>query len=456
MTTISSLNWGLLEIVYFIIVFLSGFLVTLLIIPQIIKIMKKKGYVGYDIHKNARPEVAESGGVCILIGISVASGLLIFFFPTFINVILIFLLTALLAGMIGLIDDRKKLRSRYKILLTIFTGSIIFLANFFNFINISSPFFPFIGQLRVAIIYPLLIPLIVAVFANSVNMMEGYNGEGSGTCLIAICFIFICGLLWNSAETILLALPVIAVLIPFFLYNKYPAKIFPGDVGTLSLGAMIACIALIGSIEVAVFCALLVHIFNSFYVISSVRGFFESSDIQKGRDDIILLPDDKIKASDNKKAVLTLPRLILVEGPLTEKELVNNFYIISIICGLFSLTSVIFMLWTIRKIDIIVVVIFILIFLVPFSILMYKYPKIRGIIILMILLLVLTSIFLIFVDFFIMSLIFDINLIVISIPINIFLSSLLYIPIILLWYYLSIKYFWMKNNKLKLNELSQI
>ncbi|MHA1254184.1 MAG: hypothetical protein ACTSPS_01160 [Promethearchaeota archaeon] len=454
MTTITSLNWGLLEIIYFIIVFISGFLVTLFILPILIRFMKKKGYVGYDIHKNAKPEIAESGGISILIGISVASGLLIVFFPIFINVIIIFLLTALLAGVIGFIDDRKKLRSRYKILLTIFTGSIIFLANFFNFINISSPFFPFIGQLRVAIIYPLLIPLIVAVFANSVNMMEGYNGEGSGTCLIAICFIFICGLLWNSAEAILLALALIAVLIPFFLYNRYPAKIFPGDVGTLSLGAMIACIALIGSIEVAVFCALLVHIFNSFYVISSVRGFIESSDIQQGRDDIILLPDDKIKASDNKRAVLTLPRLILVEEPLTEKELVNHFYIISIICGIFSLTSVIFMLWTIKKIDIIVVVIFVLIFLVPFSILMYKYPKIRGIITLMIILLILTSIFLVFVDFFIMTLKFpNINLIVISIPINIFLSSLLYIPIILVWYYLSIKYFWMKINKLKLNEL---
>jgi len=33
--------------------------------------MKKKGYIGYDIHKNARPEVAESGGLGILIGISI-------------------------------------------------------------------------------------------------------------------------------------------------------------------------------------------------------------------------------------------------------------------------------------------------------------------------------------------------------------------------------------------------
>ena len=92
MTTFSSLNWGLLEIVYFTIVFISGFLVTLFIIPIFIKFMKKKGFVGYDIHKNAKPEIAESGGISILIGISVASGLLIFFFPAFIY-FLDFLLT---------------------------------------------------------------------------------------------------------------------------------------------------------------------------------------------------------------------------------------------------------------------------------------------------------------------------------------------------------------------------
>ena len=453
MTTISSLNWGILEVFYLIIVFIVGFLVTLCVLPFLIKFLKRKGYVGYDIHKNSKPEIAESGGICMLIGLSVASGFLMFFFPSFINEILIFILTVILAGIIGFIDDRIKLKSRYKIVLTIFIGSIIFLANFFRFITISSPIIPFLGQTRLTIIYPILVLLIVAVFANTVNMLEGYNGEGSGTCLIAVCFIFICGLLWNSAETILLILPVMAVLIPFFIYNKYPAKIFPGDVGTLSMGAMIACVALIGSIEVAVFCALLIHIFNSFYVISSVKGFLESSDIKEGRDDIILLQDDKIKASYQKNAVLTLPRLILAKGPLSEKELVKNFFVISIICGLFSIISVFFLLWTIGRLEIIFVIICILILLVPFTILLYKFPRIKGIIALMILLLVISAIFLIVVDVFIMTLLLpDLNLLVISIPVNILFSSILYFPILLLWYYISVKWFWLKINKMKLNE----
>jgi len=339
MTYIRHLDWGILEVLYLIIIFAVGFFVTLLIIPYVIKYMKKKGKVGYDIHKNDRPEIAESGGISIVIGILVASTLAMILFPVFFNVIFIFSLTIILAAIIGLVDDIKKLRSRYKILLTLFTGSFIFFANYYNFIKISSPTLPFLGTTRLTLLYPLMVPIIVAVFANTVNMMEGYNGEGSGTCLIAVCFLFVCSLILNSAEGLLFTLIAIAVLIPFYLYNKYPAKIFPGDIGTLSIGVMIACIALFGSLEVALFCALLMHIFNSFYILSSVKGFFESSKIQGFKNDIILLEDDRIKASHQKGAALTLPRLILAKGPLTEKELVNNFYAISIICGIFSIIS---------------------------------------------------------------------------------------------------------------------
>ncbi len=445
------LNWGILEILYLIIIFIIGFFVTLLILPHLIRFMKKRGHVGNDIHKNSKPEIAESGGISILIGLSIASIFLMLFFPIFMNEILIFMLTVILAGVIGFIDDIVKLRSRYKIGLTIFTGSIIFIANYFGFINIASPTIPFLGQTRLRIIYPLIIPLIVAVFANTVNMLEGYNGEGSGTCLIAVCFIFIGAILLNSTLAILLSLIGIAVLIPFFIYNKYPAKVFPGDVGTLSLGAMIACIALIGSIEIIVFCALLIHVLNSFCILSSVKGFLESSDIQRRREDIILLHDNKIKASDQRNAVLTLPRLILANGPLSEKELVKNILVISIVCGLFSLSSAFFILWTLEKLETIFIIMVILTLAVLFSVLIYKFPRIRGIVALMVLLLIVSALFLIFVDIFIMTLVFpDINLLIIKVPVNIFFSTILYIPILLLWYYLTLKYFWMKIRKMKL------
>jgi len=76
MNLLTDLNWSFMEIFFLIIIFIVGFLVTYLVLPYLIKFMKRKGYVGIDIHKNARPEVAESGGISMIIGFSVS---LIFF-----------------------------------------------------------------------------------------------------------------------------------------------------------------------------------------------------------------------------------------------------------------------------------------------------------------------------------------------------------------------------------------
>ena len=454
MRYLTDLNWSFMEIFFLSIIFIVGFLMTYLILPYLIKIMKRKGFVGVDIHKNAKPEVAESGGLSIIIGFSVSSILLIIFFPAFLKETITFLLTVLLAGCIGFIDDRKKLRSRYKIVLSLFSGSIIFFANIFGFINITSPSIPFLDRTRLTIIYPFLVPLIIAVFTNTVNMLEGYNGEGSGTWLIAICFLFICSLLWNSAEGVIYTIPAIAVIIPFFIYNKYPAKIFPGDTGTLSIGAIFACIMLFGSLEVATFCALLIHIFNSFYYLYSVRGFFESSDIHEGKDDIILLEDDRIKASDQKDAVLTLPRLILAKGPLTEPEIVKNFYAISVICGFFSILAILLMQVTLGNFNIYILIITLIVLLAPTILILYKFPRIRGIILLMMILLISILLFLIFIENVIMPLPFEnLDLGIIEIPINLLITFILMIPILLLWYLATIKYFWIEIRKMNKNEI---
>ncbi|MFX0144750.1 MAG: hypothetical protein ACFE9C_11800, partial [Candidatus Hodarchaeota archaeon] len=202
------------------------------------------------------------------------------------------------------------------------------------------------------------------------------------------------------------------------------------------------------------FCALLIHIFNSFYYIYSVRGFFESSDIREKKDDIILLEDDRIKASDQKKSVLTLPRLILAKGPLTEPKLVNNFYAISVICGFFSILSIIFIQYTLDLINIYILLILLLVFLIPTILILYKFPRIRGIVFLMIILLILILLFLFFIDSVIMALpLGEIDLKIIRIPIDILLSLILIIPILLFWYMITIKYFWMEINKMKKFEI---
>jgi len=446
---LTELNWDFSDIILLIFIFIIGISISFFIIPPLIKLMIKKNYVGYDIHKNSRPQVAESGGLSILIGYSITSILLILAFPKFSNEIFVLLVSVILSGIIGFVDDRIRLKSRYKVLLILFTGMVIYIANFFGFINIESPTIPFLGQLRLHIIYPILAPLIVAVFGNTVNMLEGYNGEGSGTCLIALISLFICGLISNSAEAILFTTTGIAVIIPFFHYNKYPAKIFPGDVGTLSMGTIIAGVALFGSLEAAVFCALLIHIFNSFYVLYSVKGFFESSKIQEDKNDIILLEDDRIKASNNEKAALTLPRLILARGPLKEPDLVKNFFAISIICGFFAIFTTLMMLVTVNKINFILFIYLVPCLIIITSILLIFFPRIRGIILIMIIVMIGGYLLLFFIELVIMPIDFT-NLVLfgVLIPSNIIFSLLIVIPCLGLWYYITIRYFQKESKKM--------
>ena len=449
MTQLSTLNLGFLEFIYLILIFLAGILITYFTLPYIIKAMKSKGYTGIDVHKNLKPKVPESGGLGMLIGISITALLSCIFFSTFLIEIIIFTLTVIFSGLIGYIDDRIRLRSRYKVILTIFTGIIIFLSSYFGLITIESPTIPFLGKLRLTIIYPFLAPFIVAIFANTVNMLEGYNGEGSGTSLIALFFLIICSIILDSAEGLLFSIISISVIIPFFIFNKFPSKIFPGDVGTLSIGGMFAGIALFGSLEAAVFCTLLVHIFNSFYILYSVKGFFESKDIQEKKADVILLDNDFLKASDQRDAALTLPRLILAKGNLKEPELVNNFYILSLVSGLFSIITSFIVKWTIGNLDIMILLIILIISGIIMTLMIYLFKRIRGIITLITILIIAGYLLLITIEIYIMPLkLMDINIFGIIIPTNILISLLLVIPGLILWYYISIKYFWKKINKM--------
>jgi UDP-N-acetylglucosamine--dolichyl-phosphate N-acetylglucosaminephosphotransferase len=449
MNSITGLNWGILEILFIILAGGIGFITTYLIMPALIRHMRRKGHVGQDIHKNAKPKVAESGGLGMVLGWTTTLIFLLPFFPVFFNEILIIISTILLAALIGYVDDRIKLRSRYKILLTVFIGLFIFIANYFKFIKIKDPFLPILGQLRLNIIYPILIPIIVTVFSNTVNMLEGYNGEGSGTCLIAVGFLILASILRNSAQGLLLSIITAPVILAFFIFNKYPAKSFPGDVGTLTMGVMIASIALFGDLLAAAASALLLHISNSFYYISSVGGFFESEEIHKIRDDIILLKDDRISASEQPDALLTLPRLLLSKGPLKEHELVKNFYGLSLFCGCLALITSLLISLTMGALNYIIIIILSLVIFIPMGIILYYFKRIFDMAIQFSLLYIILILVFIIIDLLILPNISGaLDLIIIKIPFNILVSLLITTPGLIVWWFFTIRYFWKQIAKL--------
>jgi len=353
--TFNELGFTVWQILFLVGIIFGSFFFTQFLIKKYIIFAKKRSWVGRDIHKKTQPEVAESGGIAFLLGILPGLLLILLIFPEIRRETIAFLITLILSGLVGFMDDRITLSSLKKIALMILTGIPLFIMNLdfsqinwpswldwlkwfkVGFIHINDPVIPIIGQTRLTLIYQLAIPIIIMVLTNGVNMLEGYNGEGSGTSLIVIFFLFLYALIARSSEGLIYSLAIIGGLTAFFKFNKYPAKVFPGDVGTLSLGATIACIALLGSLEVAMFCAILVHIFNGFYVIASLRGLRERHTIKTH--DIIVTEYQMIKASRGKNDHLTLPRLILAERSLTEPLLVRAIWSLAVVGGLFGIVA---------------------------------------------------------------------------------------------------------------------
>lgn len=415
----------------FLVIFVIGilvFIITKLLYPPLIKWLNNKKYIGYDIHKANRPATAESGGVGITFGIIFGSVLIMIFFPQIWRETLVFLITVIIAAIIGWIDDRKQLRSIVKMGSMFIAGIPMFIANlwFINFIDVESPSLPFLGQLRLTIIYPLTIPFIIMIMTNTVNMLEGYNGEGSGTCTIASLFLLVIAFIMQSTEGFVFSMILLGALLAFFTVNRYPAKAFPGDVGTLTIGAALGCIGILGSIEFAMIIVMLPQVFNSFYVIASVRGFKESHDIKKK--DIYQDEDDFIIASFEQGAPLTLPRLIVGHGKLKEPQLVNHFLILSLISGCFAILSVLFIPDIQIHIAVLIILIVICIGLISMSVI--KFSAIRGLAIIMFSLLSIAMISFWIVDLYIVDRI-----------LNWLFGGLIGIIILIVWYGVTLIYF---------------
>jgi len=109
---------------------------------------------------------------------------------------------------------------------------------------------PFIGAVDLGLLYPFfVIPAVIVVASNASNMIAGFNGLESGLSLIMTFtlgyYAFISG---ATIYAYLCALFFVSVL-GFWVFNKYPARVFPGDTFTYSSGAFLGAIAIFADLE---------------------------------------------------------------------------------------------------------------------------------------------------------------------------------------------------------------
>ncbi len=362
-----------------------SFAVTFLILPRQIRYMHKINWVGHDIHKISRPAVAESGGVSVFAGIVIGLIMVMILVPGSTLVTFAVLISICAATAIGFLDDKYRLSALKKIISVVFAAipmTALYVGGLpqFGFIPQiikGDPPVPFAGFLQVSILYAAFIPGFLAVLMNVTNMLEGYNGQGSGTSIVVTLALIVGAIISGSNMALVLALPLVGALVAFFLYNRYPAKVFPGDIGTLTVGMAFGCIAIVGSMEFALIVAIIPHVFNAFHVIRSVRGFKESATIKVK--DIEVIDGDLIKASTAKESPLTIPRIVVAPKPLSEPALVKNIIALNVTPAALSVLSSALIVATINKDWLSPVLVSCLIIAAAlFIITSFFFPAIRG------------------------------------------------------------------------------
>lgn len=215
---------------------------------------KELGLTGVDVHKSTRPVTAEMGGVAVLAGVVTGAAVLYFLYPGFPMTLLAGLITILLVGVVGVVDDLVALRQRYKPFMIVAASIPIVIALFGR----TSVPFPLIGSIPFGILYPLLVvPLGITTCANLTNMLAGFNGLEAGCAVIAIGTLTLLAVVKGSSTGAILGILFLGGYLAFLTLNWYPAKIFPGDTGTLMAGAAVATIGLISGL---VFAAVVVSI----------------------------------------------------------------------------------------------------------------------------------------------------------------------------------------------------
>lgn len=232
-----------------------SFVVSFVAYPAIIPRLKRAGIVGKNMNSEKQEEIPEMGGLIIAAGFG-AGMFFAIFLRTFCNMFLSVSLVSMLAvfatisivALIGIFDDLISMRQLFKAFMPVFASlPLMAIKEGYSFIRI-----PCIGLINFGIFYPLvLIPLAITGAANAVNMLAGFNGLEVGMGVVAIGSLSIIAYLIGETTSLIILMAILGALLAALCYNWYPAKILVGDVGTLSIGAVIACAVIVGNYETA-------------------------------------------------------------------------------------------------------------------------------------------------------------------------------------------------------------
>ncbi len=330
----TDLSDGLASLVAFSLALLFALLLT----PRLIRRMRAGGMTGPDVNKASKTEVAELGGISAIFAFSVSLSLVVGFQkllgniaePPFLAAISVYFM----AAMIGLIDDISSLKRRHKAIVIAFSALPLMLVHLGPDV-IRLPLgidARFDGEWWYLIYWLIAVPIGVTGISNAMNMSAGYNGLESGQISIVSFSLLAVATVQGSPEYALMIFAALAgCSLGLYHFNRFPARVFIGDIGTLGLGAAIGAGAILGHIEFYG----IIAIAPAFY--EAIATFYYGLRGENGRrrdacHNPVILPDGRLQPMPGAGRY-TLANFILSKRPMTERNLVR------VLLGLYALSG---------------------------------------------------------------------------------------------------------------------
>lgn len=264
-----------------------SFLVTVLMLPRLIKYLhylkfgqaiREEGPQSH-MHKKGTPTM---GGISFIVATVLALIIAMFIDSSNIKYYILFIYTTISFSIIGYIDDmlivvKKKndgLAPRKKLMLQILFSIIFYVLVKFIYEDINYIYIPGLEyQLNMSYLYMIFVVFWQTGFSNAVNLTDGLDGLATSVTIITTSTFALLAYKENNFPIFVFCLVLVGALIGFLLFNKNPAKIFMGDTGSLALGGILAAISIILHKEIAFIFIGLVYILETLSVIIQVAYF---------------------------------------------------------------------------------------------------------------------------------------------------------------------------------------
>ncbi|GAA3718409.1 phospho-N-acetylmuramoyl-pentapeptide-transferase [Salinicoccus jeotgali] len=238
---------------------ISAFILTAVLVPVTIPLLKRMKF-GQSIRKEG-PESHQvktgtptMGGLTYLIPVIILSLIALLFVDDTYKMLVMIIVT-IGFGLIGFIDDyiivvkkdNRGLSSKQKFLAQIVLSVIVYFIMTQAIPDIETALrIPGTDwTLPLGVLFVVWIVFWQVGFSNAVNLTDGLDGLATGLSIIA--FSSFLAIAWVREETTLVIFLMILIggLLGFLLYNKYPARLFMGDTGSLALGGIIATVSIV-------------------------------------------------------------------------------------------------------------------------------------------------------------------------------------------------------------------